>query len=264
MLLFGFVEVRGSEIPVEKLRDCIASRCAEAFGTIWDKHFGRLQAFKEIMGHCSVKKGDYEEWVKLAGDDPPLKVQFRRDSLAELARWVGAQRRLKRRNRLSEQRIRLLNGLDFAWSSDEAKRHREEAAWNRRLVSISAVAKKIEAIPDESCENPAEAIIKEEELDILIKAIYLLDFRQRRVICARFGIGQERVETVQALAADFALSNRCIRRVEKESLRELRFKLNALMGPISDIVGRSAASRIYRELQALRQPVIIPEEEARL
>jgi superfamily II DNA/RNA helicase len=129
--LFDLIEIEGPRIAIDELRDCIVSRCAEVMGTSWDEHLGRLVAFKELLGHCSVSLDDYNELVKWTANNSGTKIQFRRSVLDQLANWVSLQRRLKRENTLSAQRIRLLTDLGFAWTSEDARQQREHATWQK-------------------------------------------------------------------------------------------------------------------------------------
>jgi hypothetical protein len=155
LAFLDIVEVRGLQIPIEKLRRSISSRGAEVLGTWWDEYFGRIQAYRKIMGHCCVKGADCGKAKRLAGDAPPANLQFNRDFFLDLASWVRQQRWQRGRNKLTAERIRLLDDLGFTWNPQEANQKREEAAWHRKLVSLDASVHR-SSIPDDSCQHPAE------------------------------------------------------------------------------------------------------------
>jgi superfamily II DNA or RNA helicase len=152
--LFDFVEVQSPQIPIDELRDCISSRCAEIMGTRWDENFGRLQAFKELTGHCSVLDEDHKELAKWAADDRRSKLQFRCYSLGQLARWVILQRRLKSGNKLSAQRVRLLNDLGFAWTSEDARQQREQATWQTMVALYLDYVQELKEMGSRSGKGP--------------------------------------------------------------------------------------------------------------
>jgi DNA-directed RNA polymerase sigma subunit (sigma70/sigma32) len=87
----------------------------------------------------------------------------------------------------------------------------------------------IEAVLDSGCENPAEAVMREEELRLLQTVLSGLDSVRRNIICARFGITSEKIETLENLAAIHGMGREHIRRIEKRALSEMRLKLKQLL-----------------------------------
>lgn len=265
---FQLVEVRGLQIPMEELQASISSKCAEFLGTSWDELFGRLQVFRKLMGHCSVEEKD--QWLKeldqLTLNDHPSNLEFRRDSVVDLAKWANLQRHLKKKNSLSEHRVRLLDGIEFAWTSEEAAQHREEVAWRRKLISLSAAEFQnsgitIEEIPDAEHESPSVVLMKDEELRILLAGIGCLNEVEHFTICARYGINQETCKTLAEVAAKLNLSRERVRQIEIKSLRKLERILRALVGPTSGNLPGPTASKILRQLQALQKQTRTAEEE---
>jgi DNA-directed RNA polymerase sigma subunit (sigma70/sigma32) len=90
-------------------------------------------------------------------------------------------------------------------------------------------ARSIEAVLDSGCENPAEALIREEERRLLQTVLSGLDSVSRDIICARFGITSEKIEMLDNLAAIHGVSRERIRQIEKQALKELRLKLKHLL-----------------------------------
>ncbi len=64
-------------------------------GVSWDDSFNQLVAYKRDNGHCNVSSGEN----------------------LKLARWVHYQRRLKRENELSSEKVMRLDALGFVWVS---------------------------------------------------------------------------------------------------------------------------------------------------
>jgi RNA polymerase primary sigma factor len=87
----------------------------------------------------------------------------------------------------------------------------------------------IEAVLDNDCENPAEALIREEERQLLQMVLARLNSVHRDIICARFGITSEKIETLENLAAIHGMGREHIRRIEKQALSEMRLKLEHLL-----------------------------------
>lgn len=83
---------------------------------IWDKRYEQLVEFKIECGHCDVPT---EKWKN-----------------TELSHWVSHQRRFRKRNELSQDRIDRLNAIGFSWNVEEVR-------WNknfRKLAHGEAVA----------------------------------------------------------------------------------------------------------------------------
>jgi RNA polymerase sigma factor (sigma-70 family) len=102
------------------------------------------------------------------------------------------------------------------------------------VVSLSAAKcddddEGIEAVLDSGCENPAEAVMREEELRLLQTVLSGLDSVHRNIIRTRFGITSGNPEAPDDLAAIYGVSQAHIRRIEKQALKELRLKLNQLL-----------------------------------
>lgn len=64
---------------------------------MWDERFRRLSEWKRIHGHCAV----------------PI-------AQGELGTWVSKQRQLKKRDKLTQEKIDALDSLGFTWSTAEA------------------------------------------------------------------------------------------------------------------------------------------------
>ena len=75
----------------------------------WMSHFQRLVAFKENRGHCTVPSTDPE--------------------YQDLSNWVRHQRYLFKRNKLPEDRVVALEGIDFAWTGEDAR-------WDRMYAKL--------------------------------------------------------------------------------------------------------------------------------
>lgn len=67
----------------------------------WMKNFERLCQFKEDFGHFAVPS-----------DEPEY---------SDLSTWVRHQRHLFKGNRVADDRIALLNGIEFAWTAEAAR-----------------------------------------------------------------------------------------------------------------------------------------------
>jgi hypothetical protein len=69
----------------------------------WMQHYQQLQAYREVHGHCRVA---------------PQKGSSCKEDVA-LLRWVRTQRTKYRKGTLSEDRIELLEAIDFCWNPYE-------------------------------------------------------------------------------------------------------------------------------------------------
>lgn len=64
---------------------------------MWEERFRRLSEWKKVHGHCAV----------------PI-------AQGELGTWVSKQRQLRKRGKLSPEKVDALNSLKFTWSTAEA------------------------------------------------------------------------------------------------------------------------------------------------
>lgn len=77
--------------------------------TTWMEHFHELLLFKQKNGHC--------------------RVPYRCKENLSLGRWVDTQRQEKKKQRLSEHKEQLLNGLDFEWRA-------HSKTWTEQFLSL--------------------------------------------------------------------------------------------------------------------------------
>ena len=75
----------------------------------WDERYEDLKEFKKEHGHCNVPLRDSND--------------------SSLGTWVSNQRRLKKNRELSNERITLLNQIDFCWDT-------VDALWEMRFSEI--------------------------------------------------------------------------------------------------------------------------------
>lgn len=117
------------EQRIQKLNEIgFISDPAEAF---WESRFAELLLFKQSHGHCNVS----EKYNTATG--------------INLGSWVNAQRRLRSKNKIPEERLRRLNALDFVW---------DHKMWHWEVM-FSALQHYKEmsgdcAVPDRWSENP--------------------------------------------------------------------------------------------------------------
>jgi len=106
------------ELDKEKIR------CLDALGfcwtpqDTWERHIRDLKAFKKEHGHCHV----------------PLRYPPN----PYLGHWVNRVRQRKNRGKLTEERIRLLEGLGFSWVR---KLHGVQVPWEQRINDLKAFKK---------------------------------------------------------------------------------------------------------------------------
>ncbi|RQR20376.1 DEAD/DEAH box helicase, partial [Burkholderia stagnalis] len=94
---FGIVEVAGPAMHLNWLRSVIDTQCIEAIGDTWDLNYGRFKTFVSTYGHADVPDSYVADG-------------------AQLGRWCGRQRLLRRRGDLPEERVSRLESLGFNWS----------------------------------------------------------------------------------------------------------------------------------------------------
>jgi hypothetical protein len=79
----------------------------------WDKMYAKMAAFKEANGHCNVSRS--------------------RD--LKLGNWICVQREYRKKDKLSPERIALLDALGFCWDGAEI------VAWNAFIAELEAFHK---------------------------------------------------------------------------------------------------------------------------
>jgi superfamily II DNA or RNA helicase len=109
------IEVLAPSIELSTLKSRISAEIVDRIGRSWDEMFGRLVRYKRRHGNTNVAQ-------KYSLDE-------------KLGHWVQHQRRFKRMNLLSEDRIKRLENLGFEWdfaSTIWDKRFRELVSYKER------------------------------------------------------------------------------------------------------------------------------------
>lgn len=96
------IEVIGPFVNLDSLANSIYVEAIDRIGESWDESYGQLVKFKAEHGHCRVPQ-----------------IKFGKNSV--LGSWVATQRRSKLISILSNERIRRLNNLGFAWDAFDQK-----------------------------------------------------------------------------------------------------------------------------------------------
>ena len=85
----------------------------------------------------------------------------------------------------------------------------------------------IEVILPTDEETPAEIVSHQEDLSELAKAVSSLTPREKHVVCSRFGINTDKIETLKQIGSCYGLSFERIRQIETLALEKLRSSLAA-------------------------------------
>ena len=121
---------------------------------------------------------------------------------------------------------------------DEARMLRQAAAGPASLnetVGPEGDAERGELIPDKG-PTPYDEVRERAEVEAVERALESLDYRERRVLTLRFGIGGERVQSYPEIARQLRVRPGRIREIEEAALKRLR--------------GHSAATPLRELLQA--------------
>ena len=86
-----------------------------------------LQKFEKEFGHCIVNGANLLKSKKKYGHSSVTQTTKRGLNLKE---WMKRQRRRKKINELSKDKIESLNKIGFSWTQDH------ESQWNEGFVSI--------------------------------------------------------------------------------------------------------------------------------
>jgi RNA polymerase primary sigma factor len=107
---------------------------------------------------------------------------------------------------------------------DEARMLRQAAAGPASLnetVGPEGDAERGELIPDKG-PTPYDEVRERSEVEAVERALESLDYRERRVLTLRFGIGGERVQSYPEIARQLRVRPGRIREIEEAALRRLR------------------------------------------
>jgi hypothetical protein len=91
------ISILAPELPLQTLRRSIATACINKLGFSWDENYGELIKFKEKHGHCNVATKWHEN--------------------PSLGTWVQSQRTLRKKGKLSQERIQLLDEIGIRWDT---------------------------------------------------------------------------------------------------------------------------------------------------
>ena len=105
------VHVLGPELSLENLKRFISAACIDAIGEAWFERFGELTAYKQTFGNCDV----------------PKRMRERK----KLANWVVQQRVSRNAGTLPQEKISLLDGLEFKW-------HPGGHRWRENFLALRA------------------------------------------------------------------------------------------------------------------------------
>ncbi|MHB8522840.1 MAG: DEAD/DEAH box helicase [Limisphaerales bacterium] len=91
------IDFGGPQLSLDALRASVATQCVDALIAPWDYWIGKIKAFHERFGHCTVPTGWEED--------------------AALSSWVNAIRTKFGKGLLSRDRIQQLNDVGFSWNA---------------------------------------------------------------------------------------------------------------------------------------------------
>jgi len=103
------LDMIGPEISLDSLRQSITAACLEAIGDGWFERYGQLLEYRNAHGNCDMPA----RWPKNQ----------------KLATWVVNQRVLWKEGKLEEDKIALLNRIEFKWSP-------HESTWREQYLAL--------------------------------------------------------------------------------------------------------------------------------
>jgi RNA polymerase primary sigma factor len=182
--------------------------------------------------------------------------RFKGESKARFATyafyWIQATIRVAIRSarliRTPERRARVLQRIRTAWSFREDQSaqdldtlHQETGISTEKIKRVlrdqcmiisldrpmhDDSGEGIEAILPTDEVTPAEIVSHQEVLSELAKAVSLLTPREKHVVCSRFGINTDKIETLKQIGSCYGLSFERIRQIETLALEKLRSSLD--------------------------------------
>ena len=135
-----------------------------------------------------------------------FREKFMRDPTdSELAELLGCSERVARNVR--QRNISTISLNDHV-SSDES---------SKELLNL---------IPDESSQNPDQALCQREELQSLKKAIEGLTYEERKILSMRFGLETGAPQTLELVSRELGKTRERVRQIQMQAISKLRGKLS--------------------------------------
>lgn len=110
------VEIEGPQLSLEILKRSITTRSVSRIGSSWDVYYGLLLAYKDRKDHCNVT----------VNED------------ASLGGWAVMQRIYRRKGKLTERQIQMLDSIGFDWNYQKTK---GEDTWNKHYSRLKVYKK---------------------------------------------------------------------------------------------------------------------------
>ena len=117
---------------------------------------------------------------------------------------------------------------DMELSPKRLKRYR---AASRVVVSLdSAVSNQdstpiSECIADENATGPFEALVKDDDDDLLYRILAMLDPRERKILAMRFGLDDGHEKTLEEVGRHFGISRERVAQIQEQALERARIKM---------------------------------------
>lgn len=97
---------------------------------------------------------------------------------------------------------------------------------------VSNGGETLENAIDSGEESPFAGLIADEETRLMCLVLSDLTPDERHIVCRRFGIGDEKIETLDSLAKTYGVSRERIRQIQKSVVQKMRSKLQPLLRPV--------------------------------
>jgi len=78
--------------------------------------------------------------------------------------------------------------------------------------------------------DPEEAALRRDRVRVLLRIWPKLDARERMIVAGRFGLMNEKAQTLRELGGKLGLTRERVRQIEKEAIAKLRKELEPLLG----------------------------------
>ncbi len=79
-----------------------------------------------------------------------------------------------------------------------------------------------ELVPDGNAQDPMEGLLNEEMKQQILDALETLSTRKMQIMKMRFGIGVDRIYTLEEIGKAFNLTRERIRQIEAQAIKDLR------------------------------------------